>query len=506
MEFLDCYQILGVPFGATHDQIERAYKLLARMSHPDAFPNDARAQTWANERMKQINQAYDELRDPQRRAAYDRTYTERKAADEPPHQQQRRETYQRTYNESLVPCPLCERHGRVPCLTCDGRGSLGCPGCQGRGVTICPLCEGVGMLTESQAREFYEAWERSQQQARAQAARQEAEAAARRRIEQSRETRRRVVMAGASGLLLLFVGRSWFNGSGAPAVSSNRQIAPVVQPTPYRPAVQPTRRAPPRSVTTSPRSSLRSIHSQIPTEVTFRNLTNNPVRVIWIDYEGRERRYRTLAPGESYMQPTFATHPWRLRDAKTGRTLRTIVAVGTPSQVVVGQIRRVVPTSRPAATPIPFPSTPAAPAMATPAVTPQGPIIRFLTELPTILQLQTSTGGSGFLFGQPYQAAVLHTNQSGLIMRSVYNLNGEYDRFEATVGVADNGNLLQRATARVLGDGQVLFESPTLGSGETPARVSVSVRGVTRLELQTTALPVVMTVIWADPKLIKESR
>ncbi len=136
--------------------------------------------------------------------------------------------------------------------------------------------------------------------------------------------------------------------------------------------------------------------------------------------------------------------------------------------------------------------------------TPRGPIVRSLTELPPILQNQTSIGGGGYLFGQPYQVAVLHTNRAGLIMRTVYNLNGQYDRFEATVGVEDNGNLLQRAVAKVLGDGQVLFESQTLGSAEPPAKVNVSVRGVTRLELQTTALPVVLTVIWADPRLIKE--
>lgn len=54
----DYYAILGIPSGATADQIERAYKLLVRMPHPDAFPNDPRAQAWADERMKQINEAY----------------------------------------------------------------------------------------------------------------------------------------------------------------------------------------------------------------------------------------------------------------------------------------------------------------------------------------------------------------------------------------------------------------------------------------------------------------
>ena len=53
MEFRDHYAVLGVPPGATPEQVERAYKLLARISHPDAFPSDSQAQWWANERMIQ---------------------------------------------------------------------------------------------------------------------------------------------------------------------------------------------------------------------------------------------------------------------------------------------------------------------------------------------------------------------------------------------------------------------------------------------------------------------
>ena len=54
MAFRDYYAILGVTFGASTEQIERAYKLLVRMSHPDAFPGDPQAQAWANERMKDV--------------------------------------------------------------------------------------------------------------------------------------------------------------------------------------------------------------------------------------------------------------------------------------------------------------------------------------------------------------------------------------------------------------------------------------------------------------------
>lgn len=135
---------------------------------------------------------------------------------------------------------------------------------------------------------------------------------------------------------------------------------------------------------------------------------------------------------------------------------------------------------------------------------PSGPTARSLNELSPILQLQTDFRSGGALFGQPYQFAVVHANRSGLIARRAYNLNGQYSRFEATVGMEGSGNLLQLAAAKVYGDGELLFETPTLGFGQPPVRVSISVKGIMRLELQTTGLPIVWTVIWADPKLIKD--
>ena len=57
----DPYLILGVARDATEEQIKSAYRDLARRHHPDNFPDPAR-RAQAEERMKEINEAYDAIR------------------------------------------------------------------------------------------------------------------------------------------------------------------------------------------------------------------------------------------------------------------------------------------------------------------------------------------------------------------------------------------------------------------------------------------------------------
>ncbi|VAW74562.1 DnaJ-class molecular chaperone CbpA [hydrothermal vent metagenome] len=66
MEFKDYYKIVGVEHDATQDQIKRAYRKLARKYHPDVSKERD-----AEERFKEIGEAYEVLKDPEKRAAYD---------------------------------------------------------------------------------------------------------------------------------------------------------------------------------------------------------------------------------------------------------------------------------------------------------------------------------------------------------------------------------------------------------------------------------------------------
>src|SRR5260370_19948421 len=62
----DFYEILGVPRTANQKEIQRAYRKLARTYHPDVNKDPA-----AEERFKEVSEAYDVLSDPELRRRYD---------------------------------------------------------------------------------------------------------------------------------------------------------------------------------------------------------------------------------------------------------------------------------------------------------------------------------------------------------------------------------------------------------------------------------------------------
>jgi curved DNA-binding protein len=66
MEYTDYYAVLGVARNAAQDEIKRAYRKLARKYHPDVSTEPD-----AMTRFKEVGEAYEVLKDPEKRAAYD---------------------------------------------------------------------------------------------------------------------------------------------------------------------------------------------------------------------------------------------------------------------------------------------------------------------------------------------------------------------------------------------------------------------------------------------------
>ncbi|MEX3010799.1 DnaJ C-terminal domain-containing protein [Hoeflea sp. TYP-13] len=66
MDFKDYYETLGLERGATQDEVKRAYRKLARKFHPDVNKEPG-----AEEKFKEAGEAYEVLKDPEKRAAYD---------------------------------------------------------------------------------------------------------------------------------------------------------------------------------------------------------------------------------------------------------------------------------------------------------------------------------------------------------------------------------------------------------------------------------------------------
>src|ERR1700735_3154565 len=63
----DYYETLSVPRGAAEDEIRKAYRKLARKYHPDLNPGDKAAE----DRFKNVQEAYDILSEPKKREMYD---------------------------------------------------------------------------------------------------------------------------------------------------------------------------------------------------------------------------------------------------------------------------------------------------------------------------------------------------------------------------------------------------------------------------------------------------
>ena len=77
MEYKDYYKIMGVERDASKEEIKRAYRKLARKYHPDVSKESG-----AEAKFKELGEAYEVLKDPEKRAAYDQLGTQWRAGQE----------------------------------------------------------------------------------------------------------------------------------------------------------------------------------------------------------------------------------------------------------------------------------------------------------------------------------------------------------------------------------------------------------------------------------------
>ena len=85
----DYYNILGVNVNSPDEVIKAAYKALAKKYHPDIYQGD---KFFAEQKMKEINEAYDILSDKAKRKAYDSSYSQAAAQD--------RSNFKQSYSEA----------------------------------------------------------------------------------------------------------------------------------------------------------------------------------------------------------------------------------------------------------------------------------------------------------------------------------------------------------------------------------------------------------------------
>ena len=169
----DYYEVLGVGRGSSPEEIKKAYRKLAREYHPDRNPGD----TAAEERFKEIQQAYDTLSDPERRKQYDAggmfagfgrgggapgpgnfasdigdIFSTLFRRGDPVSQQQPirgrdletevQISFKQAMEGTEVPVNVPKQSS---CKTCSGTGAK-----PGTGPTVCPRCQGRGIDSESQ--------------------------------------------------------------------------------------------------------------------------------------------------------------------------------------------------------------------------------------------------------------------------------------------------------------------------------------------------------------------
>ena len=73
----------------------------------------------------------------------------------------------------------------------------------------------------------------------------------------------------------------------------------------------------------------------VATQIKFENLSDQPVSIVWVDYDGVYQDYGTLAPGADQIQDTYAGHIWMVDMDGQGTYAGPYRAIKSPGRVVI---------------------------------------------------------------------------------------------------------------------------------------------------------------------------
>ena len=80
---------------------------------------------------------------------------------------------------------------------------------------------------------------------------------------------------------------------------------------------------------------LRSTDGSTSTKVTFVNHSALTVRTYWLNYQGKRVFYAEVAPGSSYEQQTYVTHPWVITNSRSGDCVAIYLPTRSPGIVAI---------------------------------------------------------------------------------------------------------------------------------------------------------------------------